>query len=325
MVTRRQVLSLGSITAASLAAGITGPVFAQGNTTSMLVGFQAGGGLDFIARALAEKLRTHVGGTVLVENKPGGAGRIAVDTLKKARPDGLTLLVTPAPVLTLLPHIGRVGYDPLKDVTPIARLATFDYGFAVSTSTNVTSLQQYIEAVKKNKELGNYGSPGSGLVPHFVGIMLARATGVDLLHVPYKGTSPAVQDLIGNHIPAVCATAPALAAAHKTGKLRVLATSGAKRNPDLPDVPTFAEAGIKDLVIDDWAGLFAPANMPKEQVEKLSKAVQAALADPSLQAAFKTQGFYAAGTSAAETMQLLKTGYEGWKPVAKASGFKETQ
>ena len=326
MVTRRQVLSLASFSMATLATGLAKPVLAQASLTKLLVGFQAGGGFDSLARALGEQLRTRLDHTVLVENKPGAGGRLAIETVKRAAPDGNTLLVTPSSVLTLFPNtVSKPTYDPLRDLATIARLASFDYGFAVGAHTNITSLQQYIDAVKKDKELGAYGSPGTGLTPHFVGMLLARETGANLLHVPYKGTAPALQDVMGKQIPGVCATAPALVAGHKAGWLRVLATTGAKRNPDLPDVPTFAEAGVKNLEIEEWAALCAPAGTTPQTVARLNKAVLASLQDPRLQQQFKAQGFYAAGASPEEAARLLKAEFDNWKSVVKSVGFKETE
>lgn len=323
MVTRRKFISLASCSAAAFASGMFRPVLAQSSMTKLFVGFQAGGGFDAIARALGEGLRSHLNSTVIVENKPGAAGRLAVESVARAPADGSTLLVTPSPVLTLFPHtVSRLPYDPLRDLVQVARLASFDYGFAVNTSSNITTLRQYVEAVKANKDLGAYGTPGAGLTPHFIGMILARETGSPLLHVPYKGTAPAIQDLMANQIPAVCATAPALVTGHKSGRLRVLATTGSRRNPDLPDVPTFAEAGVRNLLIEEWAALSAPAGMAKDLVDRLNKAVLAALADSKVQAQFKLQGFYPAGSSPEEAARLLKAEYDNWKSAVRVLDFK---
>jgi tripartite-type tricarboxylate transporter receptor subunit TctC len=309
-----------------LAAGMPNAVFAQGNTSKVLVGFQAGGGFDSIARIVADRLKGGLSGVVIVENKPGAAGRLAVEAVKNAQPDGATLLVTPSPVLTLAPHTAvKINFDPLRDLAVVARLASFDYGFAVSAATGITSLKQYIEAVRKNRQLGAYGTPGAGLTPHFVGMILSREAKLEMLHVPYKGTAPALQDVMGNQVPAVCATAPALVAAHRSGRIRVLATTGVRRNPDLSDVPTFAEAGFPSLTLEDWAVMAAPASTPKATIDRLNKLVLAALAEPKLQEQFRQQGFYPSGLSPDEAGMLLKSDYESWRGIVRQVGFRETE
>lgn len=323
MTTRRHFLSFAAAAAAGSALGWGRPAAAQAGVTKLFVGFQAGGGFDALARIVAEQLQKHEGKTFIVENKPGAAGRLAVDSVRRSAPDGSVLLVTPSPVLTLAPHTeSDVAFDPLRDLVTIARLASFDYGFAVSAALNVSTLQDYIDAVRKDGKLGAYGSPGVGLTPHLVGMILGREAGIELLHVPYKGTAPALQDAMGNQVPAVCATAPALVAGHKSGRIRVLATTGSQRNPDLPDVPTFTESGLKDLVIEDWAVMSAPVGTPAPVVDALSKAVLASLTDPKLQQQFKQQGFYPAGLAAEAAAALLKSDYEQWKTLVKALDFK---
>lgn len=323
MLTRRQLLSLASLSLAGSTFGLGRLALAQTGMVKLVVGFQAGGGFDSITRIVAEQLRTQLQQTVIVENKPGAAGRLAVDAVKSAAADGSMLLVTPSPVLTLAPHTAaNARFDPIRDLVTVARLASFDYGFAVSAATDITSLEQYIAAVRQNTNLGAYGSPGVGLTPHFVGMILGREAGLELLHVAYKGTAPALQDAMGNQVPAVCATAPALVAGHKSGRIRVLATTGANRNPDLPDVPTFAESGINNLTIEDWAVLSAPAGTPAAVVAQLNDAVMASLADPTLQQQFKQQGFYPAGLSADAATRLLQSDYDHWETMVKAVGFK---
>lgn len=326
MHSRRQFISAASIFLSGLAAGLPKELLAQSNMTKVLVGFQAGGGFDSITRIVADRLKGGLNGIVLVENKPGAAGRLAVETVKNAQPDGMTLLVTPSPVLTLAPHTAvKINFDPLRDLAVVARLASFDYGFAVNAATGITSLKQYVDAVRKNRQLGAYGTPGAGLTPHFVGMILSREAKLEMLHVPYKGTAPALQDTMGNQVPAICATAPALVSGHRSGRIRVLAVTGGKRNPDLPDVPTFAEAGFPHLTLEDWAVMAAPANTPKATVDRLNKLVLAALAEPRLQEQFKLQGFNPSGLSPEEATALLKTDYENWRAIVRQVGFKETE
>ena len=326
MFTRRHFLST-SLSAASLAAGVAGrPAGAQANVTRLYVGFAVGGGVDLAARALADQLKSQLPETVIVENKTGAGGQIAVETVKRSAPDGMSLLMTPSSVLTLYPHTKiKVPYDPIADLTQVARVASIDFGFAVHPSLNVTSLHQYVEEAKKKRQLGNYGSPGAGLTPHFVGMMLARAAGLDMLHVPYRGTAAALADLVANQISAVSSTAATLVAGHRAGQWRILATSGKTRNPDLPDVPTFAEAGFDVPVVEDWTSLSVPTATPKSVVEKLNKEVLSTLADPKLIEQFRRQGFYPAGTSPDETARLLKADHDMWKEVVQKLGFVPTE
>jgi tripartite-type tricarboxylate transporter receptor subunit TctC len=325
MVTRRHFLSLASLSLASLAGGLPKSVLADDEITRFVVGFQAGGGMDLIARVLAAQWNTRSNKNAIVENKPGAAGRLAASLVKRAPQDGSMLLITPSPVLTLFPHtLRKIPYDPLRDFAPVTALAKFDYAFAVSSSTKITSLKQYLDLAKNNKDLQTFGSPGIGLTPDFVGMMLARAGGFKLLHVGYKGTAPALQDLMGGQISTMSATTPAMATAQKTGKIRVLATTGDQRSPELPDVPTFKELGIKDLVMEDWVGMLAPAGTPKKQVDEINRIVVASLADPKLQSQYKTQGFQPAGGTPEQTAELLKVGYDRWAEIVKTVDFKVT-
>jgi len=248
-----------ALAAASLAAPAA---FAQDRTTRLLVGFPPGGSVDTIARLLAEKLRASLGQNVIVENRPGAAGRVVLGELRRAAPDGQTLVVSPSGAMVIAPWLySNLGYDPLKDFTPVARLTVFDFAITAGPAAPPGDLRAVLAWMKANPSRAHYATSGAGTVPHFAGQLLAQATGVPLIHVPYKGGAPAAQDLIGGQVPLMIDTASETLEHHKAGKVRILAVTGEQRTRALPDVPTLKEAGI-NLAADAYFGLFGPPGMP---------------------------------------------------------------
>jgi tripartite-type tricarboxylate transporter receptor subunit TctC len=289
----------------------------------VIVGFPAGGGTDVIARILAERLRGAYAATVIVENKPGGAARVAIDAIKNAEPDGSEILFTPDFPITIYPHSFRsLSYDPLRDLVPVAPAASgsLTYNVGPAVPERVASLAQFVEWCKANPDKAIYGTTAAGGTPHFVGVMFAAAAGLKMTPVHYRGGAPALQDLVGGHIPAsVNPMSEALPLAN-SGRLRILAVSSTRRSKFLPNVPTIREAGY-DVGVDTWLGAFLPAKAPPEIVRALSAAIAEAVKSPEMIDNLAKFGSEPRFQSPDEFAATVKADIERWGPVVKASGF----
>lgn len=287
--------------------------------------FAAGGSGDALARILAEHLRQALNQPTIVENRAGAQGRIAVQAVKAAAPDGRTLLLTPIAPMAVYQHVYKsLGYDPFADFTPIAQVATFDFGVGAGPQTTATTVKELVAWVKANPDKGSYGTPAAGTLPHFFAVSFAKAAGIDLRHVGYRGSAVALTDLIGGQIPIVFTTVSDLLEQHKAGKIRVLATSDRQRSPFLPDVPTFKEAGF-DIEGAGWYGVFAPAGTPPDMVAKLNAALVAAVKKPDVRERLLAFGLQPTGTSAAELAEIQKRDAALWAAPVKASGYSPEQ
>ena len=295
--------------------------FAQSGTIRIIFPYAAGGSGDATARLLADKLQTSLGQTVLVENRTGGAGRIGVNAVKNAAADAGTLLFTPFAAVTIYPFAYRsLDYDPFTDLAPITQVCTFDFALAVRSDFPARTPPELVAWLKANPDKAQYGSPGAGALPHFFGLLFGRAAGVEMTHIAYKGTAPALSDLLGGQIPMVSSTVSDFLELHRAGKVRVIATSGEERTTDLPDVPTFKESGI-DIVGSGWYGMFAPARTPPDVIARLNAALVAALAQPDLKARISSFGLKPTGTSPAQLAAIQRADADKWGPIVKASGF----
>jgi tripartite-type tricarboxylate transporter receptor subunit TctC len=230
-------------------------------------GFPAGGSADVTSRRIGEKLggSAYTKNAAVVENKTGAAGRIAVETVKNAAPDGATLLLTPYSMMAIYPHIYKqLSYDPFKDLTPVCMASLLTHGLAVGpmVPASVKTVKDYLAWAKANPKDANYGSPAAGSTPHFLGALLGLESGVDLKHVPYRGSIPGITDVIGGQLASMVTPHGDFLPNHRAGKLRIIATSGKTRSPFVPEVPTFAEQGFSDLVVEEWFGFYAPAKTP---------------------------------------------------------------
>lgn len=309
------------LTAAVLAAG---PALAQQGTVKIVVGYPAGATSDALTRVLAEHMAGTLKQTVIVENKAGAGGRIANELVKAAPADGTTLLMTPVATMGIFPHsyAGQLRYDPFKDFAPVAHLSNFQVGLGVANSVPAKTLQEYVAWVKSDPAKNSfYGSAAPGSIPHFFGVMFGRAAGLNLSHVPYKGTAAAMQAVVGGEIPALSTVTADIRTLVQGGRARLLAVGGDQRDLAFPDVPTFKELGF-DLVAKPWYGLFAPAGTPPAVIDRLSQAAQAAMNDPALRKRLQDMGLEPTGQGPAQLAQALKDDFERWGPVIKASGFK---
>ena len=297
---------------------------AQGlDVARILTGYPAGGTVDVVARRVADKLRGGYAKTVIVENKPGAGGRLAVDELKRSANDGSHLLVTPAAMITLYPHLyPKLSYG-IDDVTPVCGATSVVFGLAVGPGVpeSVRSLKEMLAWAKANPAKAAYGSPGAGSPPHYVGALLEKESGVALTHVPYRGTVPGVQDLLGGQIASFVGPIGDYLPHLKTGRLRVLATSGPKRSRFLPEVPTFTEQGLAALEQVEWYGFFLPGKAPGELVQRAATAIRAAMATPEMTEALAGYGLEVAPTTPTELARAVREESAAWVPIVKRVGF----
>ena len=322
MTTRRQLLA-GTAGAFTLAA-LPGLVRAQTiETARILVGFPPGGTVDAVARRVADKLRGSYAKNVIVENKAGAGGRLAVEELKRSAPDGTTLLVTPAAMITLYPHLyTKLGYG-IDDVAPVSTVAqiVFALGVGPAVPDSVKNVKDYLAWAKANPDKAAYGSPGAGSPPHMEGALLSKESGVELRHVPYRGSGPGIQDLLGGQVPAFSSPIGDYLPHLKSGKLRVLATSGPTRSRFAPDVPTYTEQGFKVLEQVEWYGLFLPAKTPADIVQRAASAVHQGMAGPEMAEALASFGLEVKVNTPAELAKAVKDENAAWGPIVKRVGF----
>jgi len=331
MSNRRQFMhvALGSAVAGSL--GVFGQkAYAQAGLpleqVKVFYGFPAGSSGDIVARRVGEKIAgsSYTKNIAVVDNRPGAGGRIALDVLRTAPADGASLALTPFSMLALYPHVySKLSYDPFKDFVPVGMAAIMQHGLAVGplVPTSVKTVQDFLAWAKVNPKDASYGSPGAGSTPHFIGALLGLASGVELKHIPYRGSVPGVTDVVGGQIAAMVTPHGDFLANHRAGKLRILATSGAKRSPFVSDIPTFAEQGFSDLVVDEWFSFFAPAKTPSGVVAAANSAVNAAVKDRSVVDALALVGLIAQGSTPTELGQSLSEQYKKWGPLIKKVGF----
>jgi tripartite-type tricarboxylate transporter receptor subunit TctC len=315
------------VTAALAAAGVAPLGFAQvpEQTIKIVFPFAAGGSGDALARLIAEHLRTALKQPVIVENRTGAQGRLGAQAVKAAAPDGNTLLLTPVAPMSVYQHVYKgLAYDPIADFAPVSQVATFDFAVAVGPQAPVASLKELVAWVKANPDKGSYGTPGAGTLPHFLAVSFAKATGLDLRHVGYRGSSAAMTDLVGGQIPVVFTTTADVLEQHNAGRIKVLATSDAARSPFLSEVPTLKQAGF-DLVATGWYGMFAPAGTPAPVVARLSSGIADTMQSPHTKERLKAFGLVATGTTPAELARIQKADSEQWAPAVKASGFTPEQ
>lgn len=316
---RLQFLALLGATAASALMPL--PALSQGMPIRMLLGFPPGASGDTLTRKLAEKMRGSLGEPVIVDNKPGAGGRIALEVLKAAPPDGRTLIFTPLSPLTSAPWLYGVRYDPVNDFTPIAHVANFKYVFVVHPSVKANTLAEFVAAAKADRKLAFYSASAPGGGAHMALDAFSRAAGLEMSYVGYKGTGAAMTDLLGGQLPAFIGNAADFVEHIKAGKLKPLGVASTERSRHLPNVPTFAQQGF-DVDAGGWFAVYAPAHTPPDVAARLSKAVIAAVKDPEVKVLGDTLGLEVTGLGARELAAIQKTDYEVTGQRIKASGFK---
>jgi len=287
----------------------------------ILVGFPPGGSADVVARLLADKMRVTLGQNVIVDNKPGAAGRVALGEVKRAAPDGQTLILAPSGALVVSPWLYKnLGFDPVRDFTPVARAVTFDFAITAGPGAPSGDLKTILAWMKSNPGKANYGTPGAGTVPHFTGVLLSQSAGVELTHVAYKGGAPAVNDLLGGQVPLMVDTPLETIEHHRAGKLRIVAVTGDARTKSLPDVPTLKELGI-NIATDAYFGLYGPPGMPSEVTSRIARAVADALRQSDVSERIFALGLMPAYGSGDELAATQAAHLKRWEVPIKASGF----
>jgi len=309
-IQRRTLLQSAGVSA--LLAGIGQQAFAQSQmeVVRLITGFAAGGTSDTTCRRVATRLAPEYAKTAVVENKTGAGGQIAVQYVKAAAPDGTTVLQTPTSMLTIYPHIyKKLPYDPVADLTPVTLACSFDFGFAVGPAVplSVKTVPEFLLWAKANPLGQNFGSPAAGSTPHFIGALLGKSGGLDMKHAAYRGTQPAMLDLLGGNISAVSGPIGDITQHLPTGKVR--------------DVPTFAEQGLPELTHSEWFAFFLPAKASPEIVSRLNAAMKVALAQKDVVDGMAGFGLEAMSSTPAELADLVKKDTAKWAPIVKQVGF----
>lgn len=283
----------------------------------IIVGFAPGGGSDFIARIVAQKLTQKLGQTVFVENRPGAGGNLGAEVALKAPGDGYTLFLA-ATSYTVNANLYKLPFDPLKDITPIARLASGPFVIAANPAAHINSLGEFVALAKKEPGKLVYASAGNGSITHVATEYFLTTARIDVLHVPYKGTSPALTDTMSGQVQIIFGTVASTVPHVKSGKLKGLAVTTAKRLAALPDIPTVMESGYPDFEVSVWHGLIGPKGIPTPIVDKLNLAVREALSDPTMVEQLASDGLTPNGDTPAEFGKLIESETARWGKLVKS-------
>ncbi|MDH4424863.1 MAG: tripartite tricarboxylate transporter substrate binding protein [Acidovorax sp.] len=289
----------------------------------LIVPFPPGGGTDILSRLVATRLTESAKWTVVADNKAGAGGTIGIGEAVKAAPTGYDLVMGQKDNLVIGPWLYKnLPWDPTKDLTAIAHVAYTPVIIATSASSRYKTLADVIAAAKAAPGTVTYGSPGNGTSIHLAGDLFEKAAGIKLSHIPYKGSSPALMDALAGNVDLLVSSVPSAMAQIKSGKLRPLAVTSAKRSSSLPDVPTVAESGYKDFDVSTWYGVFAPAGTPAAVVTTVNAEINKLLATADMKAAIQAQGAEPEAMTPAQFSTLLRADYAKWKGIVEASGAK---
>jgi tripartite-type tricarboxylate transporter receptor subunit TctC len=307
--------------ASSLALAQTWPT----KPVRIMVGASPGGGTDIIARMLAEKYHAAFGQPFLVENRPGASNTIAADITAKAAPDGYTILVATNTAQSIAPHLLKLGYDPLKDLAPVALLVTVPNVLVVNTDVPAKSAKELIALIRANPDKYSYGSSGTGSTQHLAGEAFAHELGLKMTHVPYKGSSQALADLVGGQIQMSFDTTSSSMGHIKSGKIRPLAVMSPRRSRELPDVPTLAEVGVPNVEMSTWYGLFATAGTPQGTLDRLSAETVKVLKMPDVQKRLEGLGGEPGAMTPAQLAAMNKAEFDRFGKLIRDANIKIQQ
>jgi tripartite-type tricarboxylate transporter receptor subunit TctC len=319
MPTKAVLAALGA------AAVLAGPCHAQdwpNKPIRLLVGFPAGGPTDVVARIVAEKLQGQINQRIIVDNRPGAAGNIAVEILAKSNPDAHTLLYS-SNAIALSPGLySRLGYDPYKDLAPITEIGAGCLIFVVHPSLPVKNVQEFVDYAKARPGQLNYASSGAGTSTHLAAVLFSQRTGIETQHIPYKGTAPSLVDMIAGRTQFLMGAVLTAVPHVKEGRLRALAVTGKKRIASLPDLRTLEEAGLPGFVVTTWQGIFAPAGTPPATLAKVHGEFVKAVRSPDLRPKIEAQDMDPTGPSLKEFNAMYYAELKRWTKVAKDAGLK---
>ncbi len=312
--------------AAVLSAGVGTVATAQMYPTKpirLITPYAPGGGSDTLARVIGQKLNESWGQPVVVDNRPSSGGNLGAELVAKAAPDGYTLFVTPSAVLTINPHLyAKLRYDPFKDFLPVTAPTNSPYFLVMHPKIPAANVKELIVYAKANPGKMNYSSSGSGSSGHLAGVLFGSLAGIDIVHIPYKGAAPATVDLLAGAIQfRFSSVVPALPHV-RSGRLRGLAMSSAKRYTPMPEVPTIAESGLPGYAVESFYVIVAPTGTPRAVVEKLNAEIVRKLKDPEVNARMAADGAEVIATSIAETTKMLRDDYNRWAKPVKDSGAR---
>jgi tripartite-type tricarboxylate transporter receptor subunit TctC len=326
-LSRLHQLGLGLFAAASLFISTNTPSLADAwpsRSIKLIVPFPAGGAADTVARVYADKLSVALKQPIVIENKPGAGTAIAADAAAKAEPDGYTLSLAPAGQLTILPHLNKsIAYDPFKSFAPISVLASVPYVVAASPNTPISDVKQLIAAARKEPGKLTYSSCGPGTLCHLSGEYFKSLTGTDFLHVPFKGSAPAMNALLGDQINLSFDTLTVLSPQIRDGKVKGLVITSRERSQLLPDVPTAAEAGLPDFVVDSWFGLVVPAATPSNIVARLNAEIIRIGNLPEVRERLAAQGASVTTTTPEAFTRIIHDDFDRWGKVVNASNIRQ--
>lgn len=324
MITRRGLLAPLASLGAFGALGVPRAARADGlDLAKLYCGFPPGGTSDAISRRIAEKLTGGYARSVIVENKPGAGGQIAITMMKEAPADGSAMLLTPASMLTLYPYVYKsLPYKPLEDVQPVSTASYFNHAFGVGPAVpaSVKTIRDFLAWAKANPDRANYGSPGAGSMPHLIVALLGKISGQELRHVPYRGSAPGIQDLLGGQISAMSSPVGDYLPYIKAGRLRLLAISGINRSPFVPDVPTYRQQGYP-ISVREWYGVFLPGKAKPDVARRAAAYLQAALTQPDLVSTMAQLGLEVQPSTSAALAEQMRADTEEWRRLIKTIGF----
>ncbi|MGE4241838.1 tripartite tricarboxylate transporter substrate-binding protein [Ramlibacter sp.] len=311
----RSILTVGALLCA-----LAGAAAAQDKPPlKILVGFPPGGSADVIARLVADGLRDDFG-TVVVENRAGAGGRVALAATKAAKPDGQTVIILPSGPMVLFPHVyKKLEYDAVKDFTPVSLIAHFQFGVVSGPASNVKTVAEMLAKAKADPKSATYGTPGQGTLPHFMGVLLEQSAGVPFTHVPFQGGGPANNALVGGHIGYKFDVVSETAELHRAGKVRIVAVTGESRDVQVPEVPTLKESGV-NMAATAWFAMYAPAGLAPETLSRLERAVARAVKQAAMHERLVKLGYQPVGSNSAELAAAQRADLARWEKPIKATG-----